>query len=113
MTDDKRPDNVVYLHRAEDRPASQGNRKYPLKNRRYAPNVCQHNDQIVDKSARTVECGKCGVLLDPIDVIHGYALDPEWIEYSRKERKELEQTIEDLKAEIAKLRATKRRLERA
>lgn len=112
MSDDKSPGNVFYLHRAEDRPANQGDRKYPLKNRRYAPNVCQHYEQVIDERARTVECGKCGVLLDPIDVIQGYALDPEWIDHARKERKELEQTIVDLKDQIAKLRATKRRLER-
>jgi hypothetical protein len=38
--------------------------------RGYDPNVCEHNERWINREARTVTCKKCGVQLDPFDVLY-------------------------------------------
>lgn len=43
---------------------------------------CQHYEQvIVDREFRTVQCGKCGKNLDPIEVLYQFSIDLRQIEY--------------------------------
>ncbi len=95
------------IKRAGDAPPE---RVYPLvRGTNLAATYCQHRQTLVDQRARTVTCAVCKVDLDPIAVISSIADDPMWIVSARIERGRLAKQIADLKEEIAKLKAAKRR----
>lgn len=95
------------IKRAGDAPPE---RVYPLvRGTNAAAPYCQHRQTLVDQKARTVTCAICKVELDPIAVISSIADDATWIAHARIERGRLAKQIADLKQEIAKLKAAKRR----
>ncbi|MDD5542820.1 MAG: hypothetical protein PHX83_06565 [Acidobacteriia bacterium] len=72
---------------------------------------CFHNSGVsVDDNARTVECRKCGVRLDPIDVLMKFARGEMRFVDVREQRKALEKQIAQLKEEERRVKA---RLKRA
>ena len=61
------------------------------------PSPCRHDASFVDMRARTVNCRRCGVALDPIDVLHSLAVHRErLIMRGRALRHEVEYLTEQL-----------------
>lgn len=108
MSDDERPGNVLAFVVGPSplmrRPARRGGKPY-----------CRHRGAFVDISAREVTCQQCDADLDPIEVLNQLAHEEMTLIWSReelvklgKERDELKR--DELKREIANLKAQKRRL---
>jgi preprotein translocase subunit YajC len=85
------------------------------KPRTHDKNACQHNKgSYIDRDARRVTCQKCGVELDPIDVlhrvaVHGRGLDSriaEIREHERKQRENAERRAQQQKDAVPMMLAT-------
>lgn len=63
---------------------------------------------MVDEHARTFEC-ECGADMDPIWFLLEIANDGDWVVAMRKERRELEAEILDLRKERTRLQAAVKR----
>jgi hypothetical protein len=70
---------------------------------------CPHRSSLVDTQARRIECSTCGAMLDPFDVLDQLVSDVEWMRMMLLERTKLEKDVGDLRAEIVRLKAARRR----
>ncbi len=102
--DDTTPDNVITVAFGSDAAP-----RYPLERAPWRSDTCAHARSRVDARARTVTCVACGVAVDPIDVLDKIANDPEWLKRARADRRRLQAEIEELRGEVMKLRAARRK----
>jgi hypothetical protein len=66
---------------------------------------CWHRTFQVDTSARSVECAKCGAELDPYDVLGAIAAECDRYVDMLQRRKIAEAELNDLQAELEKLKS--------
>ena len=73
---------------------------------------CIHRNFIVDTVTRTVECGKCGAVIDPIEALDTLANDweTEWI-LLRRAKDEADRLLAEAKRERANAKSARRRAE--
>lgn len=82
--------------------------KLPLHTKILAP-LCLHSGSYIDVRARAVSCQKCGVQLDPFEVLDKIAREADWVLALRRERHDLATEVDALKVEVRKLKAQKKR----
>jgi len=69
----------------------------PVKSHRGNLHDCKHWPVIVDERLRTVECEKCGTLLDPVQVLIEIANYYREVDYRLREMREYERKTEERK----------------
>jgi len=110
MADDAGHDQIVDETLAElglTRTVVEPEVEFPIEHACPGP-FCPHNHFTVDKFARKVLCGLCGVALDPIDVLFELSLNPTWIKQAYVERRRVDEEVRALRVEVSKLRAARR-----
>ena len=106
VTDKDPPDNVIQLGPTGPATSKVGDWTGPIKK-------CEHHSFMVDGRARIVECQHCGVDLDPIEVLHEFAVGERsyrmWAAEEKKVHARLKALHEDERKTKARLKNASRK----
>jgi hypothetical protein len=88
----------------------------PVEPLSYPGGACRHQSLTVDPKKRTVECKRCGAVVDPFDALltvaadwDGYAM---WVRAAKRDRELLLKEVDELKRQRRNLRAQVRRADK-
>ena len=105
-------DNVISFPEGVEARAALAERAEARLTRQSLRPFCRHASTVIDDRARVVECKSCKAVLDPFDLLSRLASQEEHWRYRAAEVREFAGRVEELKKEIQRLKAQKRRLEK-
>lgn len=111
MNDEIELDNVLTM-----KPIRKGDLTEPPARRKVYRRPCEHSHVVLDVDNRSVECRTCGAVVDAFDALLNISGDWErvasWVKRAREEKRELIESIDDLKRQRRNLDAQVQRRKR-